>query len=47
MDTVRTFLPKIRTLFPISKRAVKASPSYAPVSVAKYASVFLNMPKYT
>ena len=49
MDTVGAFLPKIRTLFLIFEKdrgGLPLLPSYAPVSVAEYASISLNMPKY-
>ena len=45
----QAFLSKIWTLFSILKSAKEAYPllpSCAPVSVAEYASVSLNMPKY-
>ena len=46
---IRVFLSKIRTFFLFSKGAGEASPlptSCAPVKVAEYASVCLNMPKH-
>ena len=51
MDTIRIFISKIRTLFSIFKKAGEASPpsstsSCALVSVAEYASISLNTPKY-
>ena len=49
MVTIRTFFPKSEHFFQFSKRVREASPllpSYAPVSVAEYALLFLNMPKY-
>ena len=49
MDTIKAFFSKIRTLCLISKRAGEISPlpsSWAPVSVAEYASISMNMPKY-
>ena len=47
VDTIRTFLSKIRTLFSIFKKTEEAStlfPVCATVSVAEYASISLNTP---
>ena len=49
MGTIKAFLSKIRTVFWFSKRAGEAFHlllSCAPVSMAEYASISLNMPKY-
>ena len=49
MVTIRTCFPKWEHFFQFSKRVREASPllpSYAPVSVAEYALLFLKMPKY-
>ena len=49
IDKIRAFLSKIRTFFSIFIKDRETSPllsSCAPVSVAEYASISLNMPKY-
>ena len=49
MDTIRAFLSKIKALFPIVKKGrggFPSPPSCAPVIVAEYASISLNIPKY-
>ena len=49
IDKIRAFLSKIRTFFSIFIKGTETSPllsSCAPVSVAEYASISLNMPKY-
>ena len=49
MDTIGPLFPKSRHLFRFSKRAGEASsliPNCAPVGVAEYTSISLNMLKY-
>ena len=49
IDTIRTFLSKIKLLLSIFKKGregLPPHPSYTPVNVAEYALISLNMPKY-